>query len=143
MHEVRACIRTWTNGNRARQFPHSLIWQYVRVGLLADRVCLPVMRPHLRTETAMSLVDRRQRSRRESGEAARKVATVLKMRRTFGADTARAFCKRMGLAEEATLALLALKSERRLRVRRAVPYCHRCARVSGFGRPAACLCSVR
>lgn len=91
----------------------------------------------------MSLVERRHKSRRESGEAARKIAAVLKMRRSLGAATARAFCKRMGLTEDAAQALLAVKSDRRLRIRRAVPYCARCARISIFGRLAACRCGGR
>lgn len=91
----------------------------------------------------MSLVERRQNARRETGESARKIAMVLKMRRTLGVETARGFCKRIGLADEEALALLALKSERRQRIRRAVPYCDCCARITSFGRPAECRCGVR
>lgn len=114
----------------------------LHVNPLAGAARSPVMRPQPRTETAMSHVERRHNSRRENGEAARKTATVLKMRRALGVDTARAFCKRMGIADEETQALLALKSDRRLRTRRAIPYCARCARISSFGRLAACQCSM-
>jgi hypothetical protein len=90
----------------------------------------------------MSFVERRQRARRETGEAARKIAMVLKMRRTLGVETARGYCRRIGLAEEDTLALLGLKSERRQRLRRAVLLCYCGARIANFGRPTACLCSA-
>jgi hypothetical protein len=63
-------------------------------------------------------VDRRAGERRKDVAQFRFISRVLRMRRTFGAETALSLMRRMGLPEEQAQQILALGGERRLRRRR-------------------------